>query len=299
MQINRLFEIVYILTYKKEIKAKELAKHFEVSTRTIYRDIDKLLEVGIPIYTNKGKGGGIYILDNYVLNKSLLTESEKTDILSSLNALKTTEYGDSSTLEKISSFFGKDNIDWIEIDFSLYNSAKKDIELFEKIKQAIISKRVVKFSYFNLKGIETIREIEPLRLYFRGLSMYMYGYCKLRKDFRFFKLSRIKNFNQTDEIFIRKGIYGSLKSETEDDKDTEYINVKLKFSPKMQHIVYDEYDSFEKDDEGYFIVEKLYKKNDFLFSFIMSFGNFCEVLEPESLRNSIKEELQKTIKKYL
>ena len=90
MQLNRLFEIVYILLNRKQVTARELAQRFEVSTRTIYRDIESLTEAGVPVYTNKGKGGGISLLDNFILNKSYLNTDEQQEILTALQGLKVT-----------------------------------------------------------------------------------------------------------------------------------------------------------------------------------------------------------------
>ena len=127
MQISRLFEIVYILMNKKNTTAKELSEHFEVSQRTIYRDIDTLSQAGIPIYTNKGKGGGIGLMEHFVLNKSVLSEQEQNDILSALQGFKVTSYSDTNqVLSKLNSLFGSKNTDWIEVDFSYWNSKEED-----------------------------------------------------------------------------------------------------------------------------------------------------------------------------
>jgi len=114
MQINRLFEIIYILLNKKSITAKELAEHFEVSVRTIYRDIDILSIAGIPIYTSQGKGGGISLLDDYVLDKSLLSEQEQKEILYALQSLTVANVPDTDkVLSKISNLFNKNKRNWI------------------------------------------------------------------------------------------------------------------------------------------------------------------------------------------
>ena len=97
MQINRLFEIVYLLLEKKQITAKELAEHCEVSTRTIYRDVETLSGAGIPIYMTKGKGGGISLLPEFVLNKTVITEAERADILSSLHAMHAVDLQEAGT----------------------------------------------------------------------------------------------------------------------------------------------------------------------------------------------------------
>src|SRR5690554_6769585 len=119
MQINRLFEIVYILLHKKTVRAGELAEHFEVSIRTIYRDIDALCAAGVPIYTSKGRGGGISLVDRYVLNKSIFSEGEQNEILMSLQSLNVMKVPDiQPVLNKLSGIFNKQSMNWIDVDFS-------------------------------------------------------------------------------------------------------------------------------------------------------------------------------------
>lgn len=298
MQINRLFEIVYILLDKKNITAIELARKFEVSTRTIYRDIETLSAAGIPVYMRKGKGGGISILDDFVLNKAVLTENEKAEILSSLQAVCAVNFNESdSALKKIGSLLGDNGSDWIEIDFSSWYNSEKEAIIFNNVKSAILSKSVISFSYSSGKGQKTTREVEPLKLCFKGMSRYLYAYCVLRQDFRFFKLSRIKNFLITDRHFERK-ITGAI-FKNENIFNEEYVTLKLKLSPNMAFRVYDEFDNFIQASDGSFIVETVYPLGEWLFAYISSFGSSCEVLEPLEVRNSIKEELQKTINNYL
>src|SRR5574344_55125 len=188
MQINRLFEIIYILMDKKTVTAKELADRFEVTSRTIYREIETLSSVGIPVYMTKGKGGGISILDHFVLNKTLLTKEERSNVLTSMKALAEVN-GDSSNtaLQKLSSLFGGEQEDWIEVDFSSWYHGDQESLLFNQLKSAILSKKRITFQYASGKGERTKRTVEPLKLCFKGMSRYLYGYCTLRQDFRFFK----------------------------------------------------------------------------------------------------------------
>ncbi|MDR0286975.1 MAG: HTH domain-containing protein, partial [Clostridiales bacterium] len=119
MQVNRLFEIIYILLNKKMITAKELAEHFDVSQRTIYRDIDLLSLAGIPVYTEKGKNGGISLLPEFVLNKSILSEQEQNEILSALQGLSTVKTAETDqVLKKLSTIFNKNTVNWLDVDFS-------------------------------------------------------------------------------------------------------------------------------------------------------------------------------------
>ena len=132
MELSIEFQIVYLLMEKPQMTAKELADIFEVSERTIYRDIDKLTLAGIPIYTNQGKHGGISILADYVLDKSVLTTEEKKKILESLNALNEVSLSvDNDSVSKLRSFFGEQYQDWIEIEFSSWGNSTEDAAVFE------------------------------------------------------------------------------------------------------------------------------------------------------------------------
>ena len=168
MQINRLFEIVYVLLDKKSVTSKELAERFEVSSRTIYRDIETLSSAGIPVYMSKGKGGGISLLPDFVLNKTVITDEEKEDILSSLKAVNAINLCKTDTaLNKLSSLFGESNTDWIEVDFFSWANAQNETETFNTIKSAIYSKRVISFSelkhdIFHRQAIFNIMPIQSI-----------------------------------------------------------------------------------------------------------------------------------------
>lgn len=298
MQINRLFEIIYVLINKETVTAKELAERFEVSQRTIYRDIDALSSAGIPVYMSKGRGGGISILDNFILNKTVLTEQEKADVLSAMRAVDAINFSSTdSALKKLSSLFGENNSDWIEVDFSKWYNSEKYSEVFDNIKLAILSKRVIGFTYSSGKGERTSREVEPLKLCFKGMAQYLYAYCTLRQDFRFFKISRMKDIVITDRHF------DTVVTEPIFNKDNmfeeEYITLKLKISPNMAFRVYDEFDNYTVEPDGSFIIQTRFPLGDWLFPYIVSYGNACEVLEPLDVRETIKQELQKTINNYL
>ena len=172
MQVNnRLFEIVYILMQKKKTTAKELANRFEVSTRTIYRDIETLSGANIPIYASKGKDGGIGLLDEYVLNKTILSEEEQNQILFALQGMKKVKGQDEKDiLEKLSILFNKEVNDWIKIDFSNWGKDSLQEERINMIKTAILNKKQIEFIYYNSNGKETKRVVEPLQIWFKDKS---------------------------------------------------------------------------------------------------------------------------------
>ena len=202
MKDNRLFRILYYILEKGKVTASELADKFEVSVRTIYRDIDSISSAGIPIYALKGKGGGIEIAEDFVLSKSLLSENEKQQIMSALHGLEnTTIQHENELLTKLSALFKMKNTSWIEVDFNNWQNNKLYEKTFNDIKSAIISKNIVSFTYFSSNEKETSRSVKPVRLLFKSQDWYLYAFCLLRNDFRYFKLSRIRNLEIHTEKF--------------------------------------------------------------------------------------------------
>ena len=296
MKINRLFEIVYILLDKKTITANELATHFEVSTRTIYRDIEILSSGGIPIYMTKGKGRGVSLLPDFVLNKTVLTQGEQSDILSALNAVRVLSCNETDTaIHKLSSLFGGVGADWVEIDFSSWGNGKREIETFEILKPAIIHKKTVSFTYAGGNGVTTDRAVEPLKLCFKGQAWYLYAYCKGKKDFRFFRLSRIRNLTTTEESFTQLAPVKIFGGEQFSD---DFITITLKIAKKLAFRVYDEFEDYTQLPAGDFLANMIIPRGDWIFYYVATFGENCEVLEPLDIRLQVKEKLQKIIGLY-
>ena len=296
MQVNnRLFEILYILLQKKKVTAKELAEKFEVSTRTIYRDIEALSSANIPIYMSKGKDGGIGILEEYVLNKSILSEEEQNQILFALQSLeKMNGKTEKDVLEKMSTIFNKKVNDWIKIDFSSWSPSKENT--FQIIKSAILNKRLIEFTYYNSNGEINLRVVEPLQIYFKDKSWYLISYCRLKKDYRFFKLTRVKEIRLLEEHFERE-----MPEDKREEKEFKNILLELEISKEMAFRVYDEFDisQITKKNDGNFLVKVEFPENDWVYSFILSFGEYIKILSPKYAQNIIKDKLQKSLKNYL
>ena len=296
MQVNnRLFEILYILLQKKKVTAKELAEKFEVSTRTIYRDIEALSMANIPVYMSKGKDGGIGVLEEYVLNKSILSEEEQNQILYALQSLeKMNGQTEKDVLEKMSVIFNKKVNDWIKIDFSDWSPTKENS--FQIIKSAILNKQLIEFTYYNSSSEKTLRIVEPLQIWFKDKSWYLISYCRLKKDYRFFKLTRIKEIKLLEEHFERE-----IPKQNEEEKNLKNILLELEISKEMAFRVYDEFDTNQitKKADGNFIVKADFPENDWVYSFILSFGEYVKVLNPNDVKKIIKDKLQKSLENYL
>lgn len=294
---SRLFRILYYILEKGKATAQELADRFEVSVRTIYRDIDSISSAGIPIYALQGKGGGIRIAEEFVLSRSLLTKEEKEQILTALQGLENTNtLCENELLTKLSALFKMKNTNWIEVDFSSWKKDLRAENLFQDLKSAIISRKLVSFSYFSSSEEETVRSAKPARLLFKGQDWYLYAFCLLREDFRYFKLSRIKNLEVLPEGFEEdfEGLILEKEIPAED-----LLLLKIKFDRSAAFRVYDELGGeIREDEDGSLHAEIRLPDDGSLYHYIFSFGDSAEVLEPKEVRARIKEMAERILKKY-
>lgn len=299
MQESRLFRIVYYLLDKGKSTAPELAEKFEVSVRTIYRDIDIISSMGIPIFATQGKGGGITLLDNFVLDKSLLSTREKEQILMALQGMMATEQNNADELlTKLGSLFQSKNTNWIEVDFSNWVKNNPGQDTFNLIKSAIFSRNVISFQYFGSNRESTKRRVEPLRLVFKSKDWYLYGFCLMRNDYRFFKLTRIRDIEIQADVYSRELPTTYSVGKLMDIENT--IAVTLKLDKKMAFRVYDEFaEDVTEDNQGNLYVQINLPGNDALYSYLFSFADYVEVLEPENVREQVKEKLAAMQNKYV
>ncbi len=301
MKIERLLEIIIILLNKGTITAKELADRFGVSTRTIYRDVDVLSTAGVPVFTNKGNGGGISLLESYSLNKVLISEQESEGLIFALKTLQVTQYPEiDKVLDKVGAMFKRSNSDdWVYIDFSPWGSNPNEHNKFIGIKKAILEYKVIIFDYVNSEGKISRRSIEPMRLIFKGQAWYLWGYCRTRQDYRTFRISRIKNMDVTNELFERKKleVIGNIECNI---NSITMVTLKLKFYPEVLYRLYDDfdYDTIIKNDDGSYNVTADFPEDEWLYGYIMSFGCYVEVLKPERIRIIIEDRAKKLLRFY-
>lgn len=296
MQTNRLFEMVYLLLERKTMTAKELAQRFEVSTRTIYRDVEVLSSANIPIYCSKGKGGGIHLLENFVLDKSILSETEQNQILFALQSLEKLKASDEhQTLDKMHRIFKKQSKDWIQIDFSSWGTSKEKDTTFAIIKEAILNCQVITFIYYNTYGQQKQRTVEPLQIWFKDKAWYLKAYCREKQDYRIFKIARMKHITKQEETFER-----TLPKQPEKSWEIKTVLLKLQIDKKMAYRIYDEFEESQIQvlENGNFYITVEYPENDWIYGYILSFGEYIQVIEPEYIKEEIKRQLQKTLENY-
>ncbi len=295
MQLERLFGIVYILIDKKRVTARELAKHFEVSSRTILRDIDTLCAAGIPVYTMQGKGGGVFMMENYILDRASITDEEQNQLLFALKSMASSEHVQAdSLLAKLRALFNKTDTDWIEVDFSPWGDGRKDKGKFELLKQSIMQSKALQFSYASSYGRLSKRRVYPLKLVFKSSSWYLQAYCTDRQDYRTFKVNRIQSCEVSDERFMRE-LYKSPPINQINQTAGGFLKVKVELPVHMAFRVYDEFwpDDIERALDGGFIITTYLPDSGWLYSYLLSFGPGIKVLEPSKVKETLINMLDK------
>lgn len=300
MQESRLFRILYELLANGKTTAPALARKLEVSVRTIYRDIDALSACGVPIYTIPGISGGIALLDGYTIPKALLSDDERAQILAALQGIDTTTAQENDTLlTKLTAIFQTANSNWIEVDFSDWvRQGRPTQETFQTIKEAIFAQRVVTFHYYGNSGEESKRQVLPLRLVFKSKDWYLYGFCRLREAYRYFKLTRIQSLRILAEHFDPCNLPPE-PPRTSPLAQKQLITVTLKFDKMLAFRVYDEFsDPIHTDADGNLILTTMLPDSETLFAYLLSFSDGVEILAPADLRARFYEKLEKIRKKY-
>ncbi len=298
MQESRLFRIVYFLLNRGQVTAAELAREFEVSVRTIYRDIDALSGAGIPVYAETGRNGGISLLDNYVLDRTILSEKERQDILAALQSLSAAgNTCDKATLDKLSALFRLPSDNWYEVDFSRWGEVAQDNNKFEDLKKAVVCHRCVQISYVGAYTAESSRKIHPLKLLYKSRAWYVKAYCAEKKDFRLFKLNRIIRWELLEEEFIPVSWPEPLEEEKTPEQDQTPIV--LRFSREVAYRVYDEFDlnHIQEQENGEMLVTAYMPQDGWLTGFLLSFGAQVEVISPVYLREVLAAQAREIYEK--
>ena len=303
--LSRLLSMVYLLMNKETVTAKELAERFEVSVRTVYRDVETLSMAGIPVYTRTGRNGGISLTEQFVLNKMLVTKEDQEQILAALASLKETGAGrEDETLEKLGAFFQAEPQNWVSIDFSDWSGRRK--EMFEEIRTAILSHTVLSFDYYGQYGEMSRRIVEPMQLLFKDYTWYLRAFCREREDMRQFKILRMKRMTMLEEKFTPRQIEFREEDQEETAKDQQQVGgevfpqISLWIDKKEAYRIYDRFEEEEITvlPDGNFMVQMNCILDDWVYGMILSFGPSAKVLEPETVRTEIKKRIHEMGEKY-
>lgn len=294
MQESRLFQIVYYLLDHGHATAPQLAKHLEVSTRTIYRDIDSLSGAGIPIYAETGRNGGIYLMDHFVLDKAVLSKEEKEEMLFTLQSLRATgNVLKQEMLTKLSALFQVSQVSWFEVDFSRWGNHEEDHAVFDQLKQGILQQQVLQIDYVSTYGEITTRRIQPLKLQYKSHAWYVKAYCLKANDYRIFKCNRIVSIAIQNEHFTR----GEVEEVVASSSSTTKIN--LCFPISQAYRVYDEFSVSEiTRSNEHLYVETSIPMDAWVISYLLSFGTEVDVISPQKLKDAYLVEVKKLYEKY-
>ena len=300
MKIDRMIGVLSVLLQEEKTTAPELAERFEVSRRTINRDIEDLCKAGIPIRTVQGTGGGISIMDGYRMDRTILTSKDMQMILAGLRSLDSVSgssyYG--QLMEKIqagSSEFisGKDSI---LIDLSSWYRESLAPKI-ETIQDGIENRHMLTFRYYAPSG-ESDRTVEPYYLVFRWSSWYLWAWCCDRKDYRLFKLNRMVHVREKDTVFVCRE--AALPDLSDEKIFPGGIKVKALFEADQKWRLVEEFgpSCFTENNDGRLLFTADYTDIENLVTWIMTFGDKAELIEPQEARKKISIMVQKMTTVY-
>ena len=299
MKIERLIGIITILQQNKIVTAPYLAKKFEVSRRTINRDIEDICRAGIPIVTTQGKGGGISIMEGFNLKTTIFTTEELQAIftgLKSIDSVSHTSYEDrlaNKITDKGSAIPLSDSI-LIDLSSHYKDSLTSKIEL---LKKAISQKRLVSFHYYYNKG-EVDKLIEPYIIVFKWSSWYVFGFCTQRQDFRMYKLNRLWDLHVTDREFVSRDI--PEKHKDFDSHMTDDYMITAIFDSSEKYRLIEEYGvgCYTEAKDGSLLFRRGFTDMDVMISWLLGFGDKVEIIEPVEIREQLKKIAENILIKY-
>lgn len=302
MKVDRLVSIIMLLLEKKRIGAQELADRFEVSPRTIYRDIDAINLAGIPVLSTSGVGGGFEIMPEYKMDRKVFSTADLSAILMGLSSLSNMVRGDElvHALAKVRSFIPADRAKEIEvqanqiyIDLHPWMGNRNILPYLETIKTALSERRLLSFEYNDHHGNPIARIAEPYQLVLKGNHWYCQTYCRLREDFRLFKLSRMSRLQLKEEFFVPRE-WPKPQLDISDMLDKMQTMIRLRIHRSMMDRVLDYcgLENFTPDGEDHFIVRYPFIENDYNYDMLLGLGPKCECLEPPHVRAEMKRRTQ-------
>lgn len=300
MKIDRLIGIITLLLRQEKVTALELAERFEVSRRTISRDIDAICRAGIPLVTAQGYGGGISIAGGYKIDKSLFTKEEWQAVFDGLKSIDSVSRIShwQKLMEKLAIDSDRavcaENIICIDLASYYQDSLTPKIET---IRHAAASQNLISFRYFYARG-EEVRTVEPYLLLFRWSSWYLYAFCLKRQGYRLFKLNRLWELKELDQTFALRNL-DTEKLNLEGYFEQGTMHLKAVFHPAVKYRLVEEYgiQCMTECQDGHLLFEWDFAGYENMKTWILSFGSMAEVLEPQELRQDIRKEAEKILQR--
>lgn len=302
MKLERLISIIYKLLNHEVLSASMLAEEFQVSQRTIYRDIDVICAAGFPVVSYQGTKGGYGMMDGYKMDKSLLGSYDVNSLITVLRSLSTVFEDERAqgTIERLQTIGPEHRTTSLSVDLE---TRRTEPDALRHLRTAITRRNIVRFDYINVKNERTTRDMEPLRLHFKYRNWYVYGFCRTRRDYREFRLSRMLNLFLTQETFEPHHEVPEEAALSNKGWQDQLEDVVIRVWPEALAEVMDQFHQADKqfhDDGSMTLRIPVYQplQARWLWTILLSFGCGAEVLEPPALRGIVKEQLQHALKLY-
>ncbi len=310
MKIDRLLSIVVYLLNRELASARSLAERFDVSIRTIQRDMDTINLAGIPIVSVQGPSGGYGIIDTYKMDRRLMSTDDLFYIITALNGICSSmdDVRIDDTLEKMKGLMPhspadpfRERQEKLYVDFSMLGGGPAQREVFRVVQSAVDSGRLLRFIYTSNRMERVTRVVEPMTVVFKWRAWYLFAYCRLRDDYRLFRISRIQRPEVLDGGFSRRGLsFEDFSREYDPERTGKLLELVLRFSAEMVPLVeeFHNEEDMERSGDGSLVVRVRMPEDGWLYGYILGFGQFVEVLEPARLRNIIRESSRKITELY-
>jgi len=299
MRLERLISMIYKLLNHEVLSASKLAEEYQVSPRTIYRDIDVICAAGFPVISHQGVNGGYGIMDGYKMDRSLLGSYDVASLITVLGSLSSVFEDERAqgTIERLQTIETEQRAPALEVDFE---TGRTDSDVLPHLRKAITERLVVCFDYINGKNERTTREMEPVKLHYKFGNWYLYGYCRTRQNYREFRLSRMMSLLLTPNTFPPHGEIQGGRSSNERDQVEDVV---IRVGPEALAEALDHFHQVDKQfhaDGTMTMRIPVYRplQARWLWSILLSFGGGAEVLEPTELRGILRERLKQALQLY-
>ncbi|MDO5424880.1 MAG: YafY family protein [Eubacteriales bacterium] len=304
MKIDRILEIIIYLLNHDHVPASCLAERFQVSVRTIQRDMVSISSIGIPVYADAGKNGGYSILPNYKIKNTTICDAEQQLIIHALQSLATSYTNDTlnTLIEKYNAIIEKKGGQKVFWDFSVTKENQQVQDTNESLEQAICQKNYISFDYRNANGEQFHPIVQPLAIHYKWYAWYLFAYEEARQDYRTFKVARMEHLVVENRHFRQE--HGSIEERMKESEQAYYqtcIPIEVQFSPQEAGLIKEYFPdcSIEKVNEH---MERIFihvpAKERLWKALLLSFGNKVTVVGPDSYRNELIKTAQDFLANY-
>ena len=313
-RIDRLTAILIQLQSKKIVKAEEIAERFEISLRTVYRDVKALMEAGVPIGSEAGKG--YFIVDGFHLPPVMFTQEEASAMMMAGKLVEqmtdqSVRQAFDGALFKIKSVLNeaqKDHLqilqDHIEVLKPRTHLPAQSGSYLTELQKAAVARHVVKLEYHNNQNETSVREVEPIGLFYYSAAWHLIAWCRLRAGYRDFRCDRIRGFQNSGQVFEPRAIstmqeyFASLQQ-----ANVEMKRVTVLFDKKEAQYVHNSRHYFgfvsEEEADGAMRMHFLTADLSLFARWLLSYGNGVEVEQSDELRAVLHELVVELQEHYL